>query len=105
MQPMVFNRNADREMIEVLELVVREAQDLVNRVVEVAADPCGADPGGFRLQIKHLTDHARLPEQVAIEPGPIALKRLGIVGNHTQAEKPIGRNLLLATDPVADSPA
>ena len=57
-----------------------------------------SDTGGFRLEIKHLAHHTRLPEKVAIEPGPVSPNRFGEFGNHAQAEETIGGDVLVATD-------
>ena len=47
MEALVFDVDADREVIEILKLVVCKTQDFVNWVVEVTADPGRTSPGGL----------------------------------------------------------
>ena len=54
-------------MVETLEFIVPEAEHVMHRIVEKAADTGGTDPVGFGLQIKHLSDHAAFPEKVPVK--------------------------------------
>src|SRR5438093_13393436 len=66
-EPRVCDRHADGEVIQALERVTRETEDVVHRIVVEAADSGAARAGGLGFQIQHLSHHARLPEQMAIE--------------------------------------
>jgi hypothetical protein len=47
-QPRVVDRAADREVVQVLEFVPAQTEQVVGRVVEVAADAGAADAGRLR---------------------------------------------------------
>ena len=49
-------------------------------IVEVAADPGGADARLFGFKIKQLAHHAGLPEQVPAEPAAIFRQAVHVVG-------------------------
>ncbi len=67
-------------------------------VVEVAADPGGADARFFGLQVKNLAHHAGLPEQVPVEPGAVRGQAVHVVGDHGQAEGSVAGDVLAAGD-------
>ncbi len=93
-QPRVFYGTADREVVKVLVFAVSKAEDLVHRVVEVAADSSATDAGGFSFQIQDLADDARFPKEARIKPGAVKFQGFYILGNHTKAEATIAGNVL-----------
>src|SRR5438552_434216 len=82
-QPRIINGPACCEMVEGLELGIFNAQDLMDRVVEEAADTGRPHAGRFRFQIKDLSDHTRLPEEPPIKPGAMRLQRALEFGDHS----------------------
>jgi hypothetical protein len=73
-EPRVLDGRPHGKMVEILELVAREPRELMDRVVEVAADPRPPAPDSLRLQVEELADQSRLPEEVPLKPGAIPLQ-------------------------------
>src|ERR1017187_6720829 len=55
------------EMVEALPIARRDAEHLVNRIIEVAADPGRPNSRLFRLEVQHLANEAGLPEEISVE--------------------------------------
>src|SRR5436190_11166310 len=70
----------------------------MERIVEVTPDASAANTSRLRLQIKDLTEYARLPEEPSIPPGALFANTVLELRDHAQAERPCAGNLLLATD-------
>src|SRR5204862_4325181 len=60
-QPRIFDRQSHRKVIKALPLVAGETEQVVHRVVVVAADPCCTAAGRFGLEIQHLANEATFP--------------------------------------------
>ena len=73
-QTRVFDMASGREVVERLKRHVIEPQYLVHRVIKKAADSGSPDANRLRFQIKHLADHACLPEESAIEPRSVPIQ-------------------------------
>src|SRR5689334_15470470 len=95
-QPGILDGPADGEVIEVLERDSVQAEQVVEGVVEVAADAGPADAGGLGFQVEDLAEDAGLPEEVAIPPGASVPDRAAEVSDHPQAEGAVGGDLLMA---------
>ena len=92
---MVFDRDADGEVVEALKPIIIESQNLVNGIVEVAADSRRAGARRLGLEIQDLADHARLPIKIAVEPGPVSANRPVELGNHADAEETVSGDVLM----------
>src|SRR5688500_178406 len=92
----VVHRAADGEVVERLELEVPEAEHLVYRVVEEAADAGRAHAGGFGFEIEHLPNEARLPEEAAVERRPVLDQRRLVLGEHAEREGAVAGDVLAA---------
>src|SRR5450631_183479 len=77
------------EMVEALPVARRDAEHLVNRIIEVAADSGRTNARLLRLEVQHLTYEAGLPEEISVEAGAIDNQTLHVLGNHPKAEGPI----------------
>ena len=86
-------------MIERLKACVAEAHDLVNRVVEEAADPRGAHTRRFGFQIQHLSDQPCLPEEPAIEPRAVLAQPGFEFRDHSQGKGALAGDVLTAAEP------
>ena len=73
-------------------------------IVEVATDPRRADTLLFRLEVKHLAHHSRLPEEVPIERGAIRGQAVHVVRDHPQAEGSVAGDVLAAGDGGRERP-
>src|SRR3979411_2369028 len=93
---------AHGEMVETLEAVVREAEHLVHQIVEVAADAGPARASRLRLEVEDVPEHPRFPEQPPVPPRPACPDRLRELGRHPQAERAVGRDLLLTAHELRD---
>src|ERR1700674_831386 len=93
------------EMIEALPIARRDAEHLVNRIIEVAADSGRTNAGLFRLEVQHLADEARTPEEISVEAGAIDNQTFLVFGDHPKAEGPVPRNVLTAGDARGQSTA
>src|ERR1039458_8081904 len=60
------------EMVEALPIARRDAEHLVNRIIEVAADPGRTNARLFRLEVQHLAHEPGLPKEISVEALPIA---------------------------------
>src|SRR5882724_2294954 len=87
-----------REMVEALPIARRDAEHLVNRIIEVAADPGRTNARLFRLEVQHLAHETGLPEEISVEAGAIGNKAVHVVGDHPKAEGPVPRDILTAGD-------
>ena len=95
-QPPIFDWAANGEVIEALKGIGSNAEEIVNDVVEVAADSGRTDAGGLRFQVKHLAKHPGLPEQSPIPARAPATDRVAKLGEHAEAESAVGGDLLVA---------
>src|SRR5664280_3257892 len=93
------------EVVEALPIARRDAEHLVNRIIEVAADPGRTNARLFRLEIQHLADEAGLPEEISVEAGAIDNQTVHVFGDHPKAEGPVPRDLLTAGDARGQSTA
>src|SRR5438046_4941 len=85
----VFDWATNREMVEALPITRRDAEHLVNRIIEVAADPGRTNARLFRLKVQHLAHETGLPEKISVEAGAIGNKAVHVVGYHPEAEGPV----------------
>src|ERR1019366_6092670 len=97
-QASVLDWATHSEMVEALPIARRDAEPLVNRIIEVAADPGRTNPRLFRLEVQHLTYEAGLPEEISVEAGAIDNQTVHVLGNHPEAEGAVPRNILTAGD-------
>src|SRR5260370_25755907 len=77
------------EMVEALPIARRDAEHLVNRIIEVAADPGRTNARLFRLEVQHLAHDAGLPEEISIEAGAIDNQTVDKFGDPPKHEGPI----------------
>ena len=70
-------------MVQALVTHILDAKDLVDGIVEEAADAGAADAADFRLQIKDLPDRSAFPIKTAIKPRTMLLKRLSKGADHS----------------------
>ena len=96
LEAMVFDRGADGEMVEGLELVVCEAHEVVDRVVEEATDAGGPESVGFGFEVEDLADHAGFPVEMPVKVGGF-FNAAPEVRDHPQGEGAISGNVLLTT--------
>src|ERR1035437_619992 len=101
----VLNWATHSEVVEALPIARRDAEHLVNRIIEVAADPGRTNARLFRLEVQHLTYEAGLPEEISVEAGAIDNQTVHVLGNHPKAEGPITRDVLPAGDGRGQSTA
>ena len=92
-------------MIQTLKPVIGEAEHLVHRIVVETSDAGTAGAGGLRLEVQHLSDDARFPEQVTVERRTEILQTCFEVGNHSEAEEAVGRDLLIAAHALGEATA
>src|SRR5688572_28255600 len=104
-QPQIFNRHADRKVIQALECVPLYSKRRVNRIVVEAADTRSACAGRFGFQIEHLADDTRFPEQVSIEGGALIRQTAVEFRDHPEAEKPIRCDRLITAETLGSCPA
>ena len=86
------------EMVEILEPVPLQPQNLVHRVVKVTSNSSRTRTGRLGLQIQDLAYHASLPKQITIKRWSMMLQGFFELGDHRQAEKTIGGNVLITAD-------
>ena len=87
-QPVILKGAADGEVIEALKGISLNAEQVVNNVVEVAADAGRTDAGRLRFQVQHLAQHSRLPKQTPVPPWAPVTDRVAKLGEHAEAERP-----------------
>src|SRR5688500_607541 len=92
----VVHRAADGEVVERLELEVPQAEHLVHRVVEEAADAGRAHAGGFGFEVEHLSEESGLPEEAAVERRPVLDQRRLVLGEHAEREGAVAGDVLAA---------
>src|SRR6266850_3299577 len=92
----IVDRTADGEVIQRLEGEVPEAEDVVHRIVEEAADAGRAHAGRLRLEVQHLPDRARLPEQAPVERRPVLDQLCLVLGEHAERERALAGDVLAA---------
>src|ERR1039458_7159204 len=85
-------------MVEALPIARRDAEHLVNRIIEVAADPGRTNARLFRLKVQHLAHETGLPEEISVEAGAVGNKAVHVFGDHPKAEGPVPRDVLTAGD-------
>src|SRR5579871_6863764 len=95
-QPGVIDGRPDREVIEALKGIGANAKEFVKDVVEVATDTGRTDAGGFRLQVKHLTEHPGFPEKAPIPPRAPVTNRVAELSEHAEAESAVRGDRLVA---------
>src|SRR5262245_14592035 len=93
-QTLVVARPTHREVVEALDRHTPQSEHAMGGIIEVAADARGAHTGGLGLEVQHLTDQTRLPEQAAVEPGSQLDQRSGELGEHRDAERAVAGDLL-----------
>src|SRR5882762_8503997 len=103
-QARVLDWAAGREVIERLKACVVEPHDLVDRVVEEAANARGADSGRLGFQIKHLTDQPCLPKESAIEPRAVLAQAGFEFSDHPQGKGTLPRKALTAAELSGEGP-
>src|ERR1039458_8637342 len=101
----VLNRATHCEMIEALPIARRDAEDLVNRIIEVAADPGRTNARLFCLEVQHLAHETGLPEEISVEAGAVRTQAVHVFGDHPKAEGPVPRDVLTAGDARGQSAA
>src|ERR1035441_9745404 len=74
-QASVLDWATHSEMVEALPIARRDAEDLVNRIIEVAADPGRTNARLLRLEVQHLAHESGLPEEISVEAGAIQIGR------------------------------
>ena len=82
-----------------------QAQHVVDRVVVKATDSGAAGACRLGFQIQHLSDDARLPEQLTVERRAEFLQARVELGEHAEAEESIGGDVLIAADARGEPPA
>jgi len=85
-------------VVEALPLACFYPEGRMDWIVEVTADPSGADARLFGLEVEHLPYHASLPVQVSIEPPAIPSQTVFVVGDHGHAEGAIAGDVLTTGD-------
>src|ERR1022692_1114273 len=93
------------EMVEALPIARRDSEHLVNRIIEVAADPGRTNTRLFRLEVQHLAHETGLPEEISVEAGATGNKAVHVFGDHPKAEGPVPRDVLTAGDARGQSAA
>src|SRR5438046_893852 len=71
-----------REVVEALPVVRRDAEHLVNGIIEVAADPGRTNARLFSFEVQHLAYETGLPEEISIERSAVGNQAVDIVGDH-----------------------
>src|ERR1035437_9163874 len=104
-QASVLDWATNSEMVEALPIARRDAEHLVNRIIEVAADSGRPNTRLFRLEVKHLAHESGLPEEISVEAGSIDNQTVHAFGDHPKAEGPVPRLVLTAGDPRGQSTA
>src|ERR1035441_10215449 len=104
-QASVLDWATHSEMVEALPIARRDAEDLVNRIIEVAADTGCTNARLLRLEVQHLAHESGLPEEVSVEAGAIHNQTVHVFGDHPKAEGPVPRNVLTAGDARGQSTA
>src|SRR6266568_9649867 len=84
------------EVVQALPVARTDAEHLVNRIIEVAADPGRTNARLFRLEVQHLAHETGLPEEISVEAGAIGNKAVHVFGDHPKAEGPVPRDVLTA---------
>src|SRR4051812_17570413 len=101
----VLDGATHREMVEALPIGRRDTEHFVHRIIEVAADPGRTNARLFGLEVEHLAHETGLPEKISVEAGAICNKAVHVVGDHTNAEGPVPRDVLTAGDARRQSAA
>src|SRR5665213_762094 len=104
-QASVFDWSTHSEMVEGLPIARRDAEHLVNRIIEVAADPGRTNARLLRLEVQHLAHETGLPEEISIEAGAIHNQTIHVFGNHPKAEGAVPGHVLTAGDARGQSTA
>src|ERR1039458_4032015 len=104
-QASVLDWATHSEMVEALPIARRDGQSLVNRIIEVAADPGRTNARLLRLEVQHLADEPGLPEEISVEAGAIDNQTVHVFGDHPKAVGPVPRNILTAGDARGQSTA
>src|SRR5205807_1557648 len=92
----IVDWTSDGEVIQRLEREVPEAEDVVHRIVEEAADAGRAHAGRLRLEVQYLPDRARLPEEAPVEPRPVRNQLFLVLGDHAERERALAGDVLAA---------
>ena len=96
-QPGVFYRSANRKVIQTLKLIALQAEEVMERIVEIAPDSGAAKSGGFSLQIQYMAEYTSLPEKPSIPPRTFRPNALFELCNHPEAEYAGSSNFLVTT--------
>src|SRR5580704_18410143 len=104
-QASVLDWATHSEMIEALPIARRDAEHLVNRIIEVTADPGRTNARLLRLEVQHLAHESGLPEEISVEAGAIHNQTVHVFSDHPKAEGPVPRNVLTAGDARGQSTA
>src|ERR1035437_835900 len=97
-QASVLDWATHSEMVEALPIARRDAEHLVNRIIEVAADPGRTNARLFHLEVQDLAHESGLPEEISVKAGTIHNQTVHVFGDHPKAEGPVPRNVLTAGD-------
>src|ERR1035441_4621739 len=104
-QASVLDWATHSEMVEALPIARRDAEHLVNRIIEVAADPGRTNARLLRLEVQDLAHESGLPEQTSVEAGAIDNQTVHVFGDHPKAVGPVPRDVLTAGDARGQSTA
>jgi hypothetical protein len=95
-KPSVLDWTTHREMVKALPIARRDSEHLVNRIIEVAANPGCTNSRIFRLEVQYLPHKTGFPEEIAVKAGTVGDKAVQVVCQHCKAERPVPRNILPA---------
>src|SRR6266700_1656664 len=95
---------SDGEMVERLKLRIGDSEDLMQGVVEIAADAGAAQSFGFGLQIENVSQESGFPMQLTVAPGIGADDGLEFA-EHAEREAAVAGNRLMAVHGPRNDPA
>src|SRR6266436_590012 len=81
-EPFVLDGATYREVVEALPVARRDAEHLVNGIIEVATDPGRTNARRFSFEVQHLAYETGLPEEISIERGAVGNQAVHVVGDH-----------------------
>jgi hypothetical protein len=95
-EPLVLDGAPHCEVVEALPVARRDAEHIVNEIIEVAPDPGRTDARLFRFEVQHVADKTGLPEEISIERSAVGHQAAHVIRDHPEAEGPIPRDVLAA---------